>query len=288
MRHQNERPRCGLGKAEAVDHFRRGHPVMRLDRLLRHVGQQRIGAAERHHRQLGEEHADADQHVVRAERYRGQRDRRPPDRQSNHRRHQKLPPAGFVRRCGGLGLSGKPKPRGRGSRDEVADQTRAGDDQRKRQRQKENADEGEQRQADERRGFQAAPRDADQGLDHDDQHGRLDAEQRAVNRRHALAQRVEQAEAQHHERARQHEQNAGGKPAAHAVQQPADIDRKLGRFRPRQQHAEIERVQEARLVDPLLFVDQDAMHHGDLAGRPAEIDAADLQPDLEGFAEARL
>ena len=32
-------------------------------------------------------------------------------------------------------------------------------------------------------------------------------------------------------------------------------------------------------VDPFLFVDHDAMHQRDLSGRPAEVDAADLQPD---------
>src|SRR5262249_23122344 len=31
----------------------------------------------------------------------------------------------------------------------------------------------------------------------------------------------------------------------------------------------------------------DAVHHGDLRGWPAKIDAADLEPDPEGFAEAR-
>ena len=123
---------------------------------------------------------------------------------------------------------------------------------------------------------------------HDHQHRRLDAEQRAVDHRHAAAERVEQAQAQHHQRAGQHEQDAGGQSAAHAVQQPADVGRELLRLRPRQQHAEIERVQEARLVDPFLLVDHDAMHHRDLAGRPAEIDAADLEPDLEELAEARL
>ena len=95
----------------------------------------------------------------------------------------------------------------------------------------------------------------------------------------AAPERVEQAQAQHHQRARQHEQDAGHEPAAHAVQRPADVGGELLRLRARQQHAEIERVQEARLVDPLLLVDQHAVHHGDLPGRPAEIDAADLQPD---------
>ena len=55
LRHQDQRAGRGLGEAEAVDHLRRGHPVIGLDRLLRHVGQQRIGAAEAHHGELGEE-----------------------------------------------------------------------------------------------------------------------------------------------------------------------------------------------------------------------------------------
>ena len=71
----------------------------------------------------------------------------------------------------------------------------------------------------------------------------------------------------------------GREPAAHAVQQPADIGRELLRLRARQQHAEIERVQETRLVDPFLLVDHDAVHHRDLAGRSAEAEAADLEPD---------
>jgi hypothetical protein len=69
------------------------------------------------------------------------------------------------------------------------------------------------------------------------------------------------------------------------VQRPADVSRKLLRLGSGQQHTEIKRVQETRLVDPLLLVDQHAVHHGDLPGRPAEIDAADLEPDPECLAE---
>jgi hypothetical protein len=46
-------------------------------------------------------------------------------------------------------------------------------------------------------------------------------------------------------------------------------------------------MQEALLLDPFLFVHHDAMHQGDLAGRTAEVDAADLEPDFEELAEAR-
>ena len=45
-------------------------------------------------------------------------------------------------------------------------------------------------------------------------------------------------------------------------------------------------IEETRLVDPLFLVDHHPMHHGDLAGGPAEIDAADLEPDLEELGEA--
>ena len=72
------------------------------------------------------------------------------------------------------------------------------------------------------------------------------------------------------------------------MQQPAQIGRELLCLRAGQQHAEIQRVQKTRLVDPFFLVDHHAMHHGDLRRRPAEIYAADLQPDLEGLAEARM
>ena len=40
------------------------------------------------------------------------------------------------------------------------------------------------------------------------------------------------------------------------------------------------------LVDPFFLVDQHAVHDRDLAGGTAEIDAAELEPEPEGFAEA--
>ena len=207
---------------------------------------------------------------------------------SDGRRDGELPPAIFVRRWHAFGLGGNAELRRRLARDQVADRARAAatisgnGSARKKMPTK-----AARRQREQQRGLERALADADERLDHDHQHGGLDAEQRAVDQRDAAAERVEQAQAQHHEGARQHEQDAGGEPAAHAMQQPADIGRELLRLRARQQHAEIERVQETRLVEPFFLVDHDAVHQRDLPGRAAEIDAADLQPDLEGFAEAR-
>ena len=64
LRDQDKRARRGLGKTEAIDHFRRGHPAVSLHRFLRHVGEQRVGAAETHHRKLGEKQPDADQDML--------------------------------------------------------------------------------------------------------------------------------------------------------------------------------------------------------------------------------
>ena len=63
------------------------------------------------------------------------------------------------------------------------------------------------------------------------------------------------------------------------MQRPAGIGRELHRFRARQQHAEIERREIALLAQPFPLIDDDAVHQGDLAGRTAEGEAADLRPD---------
>ena len=160
------------------------------------------------------------------------------------------------------------------------------DDQRKRRLQEKDADERGRRDDRERRGRERAPADADQCLDHDHQHGGLDAEQRAFHEADAAAVSVKQAQGQHHQRARHDEQDAGNEAAAHTMQQPADIGRELRCLGTGQQHAEIERVQETRLVDPFLFVDGHAVHQRDLSCRAAERQTADLEPDLEGFREA--
>ena len=79
--------------------------------------------------------------------------------------------------------------------------------------------------------------------------------------------------------------HAGHDAAERAVHQPADIGRELLRLGPRQQHAVVERVQEPALRNPALLLDQDAVHDRDLAGRTAEAQARDAQPDPERLAQ---
>jgi hypothetical protein len=54
------------------------------------------------------------------------------------------------------------------------------------------------------------------------------------------------------------------------MEQPTDVGGKLLRFRPRQEHAVIEGMQETLFPDPSLLFHQDTMHDGDLTRRSAE------------------
>ena len=68
--------------------------------------------------------------------------------------------------------------------------------------------------------------------------------------------------------------SAGDEPAARAVHQPADVGGELLRLGPGQQHAVVERMEEALFADPALLLDQDAVHDRDLSGGAAEALAA--------------
>src|SRR3546814_9880962 len=69
------------------------------------------------------------------------------------------------------------------------------------------------------------------------------------------------------------------------MEQPANIDSYLVRFRAGQQHAIVERVEEPLLADPALLLDQDAMHHRYLARRSAEAEQRDPDPDAHRSEE---
>ena len=69
------------------------------------------------------------------------------------------------------------------------------------------------------------------------------------------------------------------------MHQPADIDRKLRGFRPRQQHAVVQRMQKSLLGNPASSFDQFGVHQRDLSGRSAKADAAQFDPVPEGFFE---
>ena len=172
-----------------------------------------------------------------------------------------------------------------GAAADIADQRREHDDHRERHVVEEEGDEGGGRQCPHGVVLQGAPADAQHGLDHDHQHGGLQAEEQALHHRDLAEQHVDPAERHDREQARQHEQRAGQQPALGLVHQPADVGRELLGLGAGQQRAVVQRLQETLVADPLLLLDDDAVHDRDLAGRAAERQGGDTRPHLHGLAE---
>ena len=111
-----------------------------------------------------------------------------------------------------------------------------------------------------------------------------DVDREQLDALHPVAFAILADEGHDRDGAGQDEQAAGHDPAGRPVQQPADIGGELLRLRPRQQHAVVERVQEAALGDPAppldqLLVDrglgQGAQSGGAQSGHPQKVALAD-------------
>ena len=135
--------------------------------------------------------------------------------------------------------------------------------------------------------LERASGDAQQRLDHDGEHGRLDADEHRLDQGQLAECRVQHRQGEHDKRARDHEQQPRRQPALEPVQPPADIGGELHGLGTRQQHAEVERVEVAPLVDPFALLHQLAVHERDLSCRSAEGQQADACPHLERFGVGR-
>ncbi len=96
---------------------------------------------------------------------------------------------------------------------------------------------------------------------------------------------IREREQQQH--GRKNEAEARDETAADAVQFPAEEDRELQGFGPRQQHAEVQRAREFAVVEPAATLDDFAMEDGDLAGGAAEGNEAEFRPEAGSFGERR-
>src|SRR5687767_13900828 len=70
------------------------------------------------------------------------------------------------------------------------------------------------------------------------------------------------------------------------MHQPADVDGELLRRGAGQQHALLERVEEALLAQPAAALDQLAVHDGYLPGGAAERNPAELDPEAQSLRES--
>ena len=169
-----------------------------------------------------------------------------------------------------------------------ADQRGRHDDHGERHRKEENGDERESRDGVHRRISQRTPTDPQHRLDDDRKDRRFDAKENRVDQRQMAVEDIDDAENQHHQRPRKHEENARDQPADRPVKQPAHVRRELLGLGTGKQHAVIEGVQVPRLADPASLVDEDPVHHGDLPRRAAKTQQPNFQPDQYGVAKRHL
>ena len=150
----------------------------------------------------------------------------------------------------------------------------------------EDGHEGERRDRDLHASAQRAAADAQHRLDHHREHGGLRARRTAPSTHaHVVEAGVQRCSAASTTSAPGSTKSTPAtSPPRAPMQQPADVGRELLRLGPGQQHAVVERVQEARLADPALLVDEHAVHQRDLTGRAAEAEQADLRPGAERLA----
>ena len=284
LQDHDQRTRRRLGHAEAVEHLAGRQPAVVLDRLLRHVGEHRIGAAEGDHRHDREEARDLSEDVVRSEGRQDRADRDEPQRQP-HGRDLEAVGDGRAGMRGQLvaeqAVAVRRSVRGTvtpadlervesGAAADEADQAGREHDERERHVEKEDRHEGGGGDADHDAVLQRLPADAHDRVEDDGEHGRLEPEEQGGDDADLPVKGIDPAQDHDGDDAGQDEQPAGHDAAEGAVHQPADVGGELLRLGPRQQHAVVERVQEAALRHPALLLDEDAVHDRDLAGRAAE------------------
>ena len=127
--------------------------------------------------------------------------------------------------------------------------------------------------------------DANQRLDDQRNDRRLEPQEQAFHDRLLLPEHVGNGQRHDRDEAWQHEQQASDQAPARPVEQPADVSRELLRFGTGQQHAIAQCVQETLFADPAFFIDENAVHDGDLPGRAAKRQQADAHPGASGLGE---
>lgn len=250
-----------LAEGQAVDHLGGADPAVVFDRTLEHIGQHRVGAAERQQRSLGEEPAHLGEGAFGAE----GRQQQPHGQRPQHPAHQEQDrqPTRVETRVGrhgrvvvdqgrpvvghAAGVTARLEARGRQAPADPADQAGAQHHQGERRIQGEHGEEGDHGQQLEARVMQGARADAPGGVQHQRGDGRFDAPEHPGHQGLLAIHQVGPGQADQQHQGRQHEQYACQHAAQGAVHQPAQVGGQLLGLRPGQDHAVVEGMQEAPL-----------------------------------------
>ncbi|SVJ78553.1 Uncharacterised protein [Klebsiella pneumoniae] len=164
-------------------------------------------------------------------------------------------------------------------------QCRGEDDQRKRNVQRKNSDKGRGGDGGVGPILRRARAGAVRRVQRDRGHGGFDAIKNPRHHRDISPDEVDPRQRDEQHQRGQDKQHPGDDASPGFMHQPADIGRQLLSLRARQDHTKVERVQESPFRDPASVIHQLLVHHGDLPGRPAEADEAELQPEANCLPE---
>jgi hypothetical protein len=139
---------------------------------------------------------------------------------------------------------------------EPADQSRPQHDERERHPEHEQRQERRNGEGYEDRPTERSDPDPDQRCRDDADDGPRQAFERPRDPGHVPVHGVHPRQRDHQDERGEEEEHPGRQRARRPVQQPPDVDRELVRLGTGQEHREVQRVQEARLVDPSTPVDQ--------------------------------
>lgn len=252
---------------------------MRLNGLLLQVGEHGIGAAERHHRQLAEQHADIGQHMA-----------APEDGERNGQRcepeHTPYDGGAESAACGCFVDADRWRKDRSAARAHQPEQPSGDHHERKRNTEQIEGHEGEPGDPEIEACLQGALADFHERFDDERQNGGFDAKEQRGDQWGLCMKHVEPRQTKDHECAGNDEQRARDEAAAHAMQQPAYIGGELLRLWAGQKHAIVQCMQITRLIDPFFLLDKDAVHERDLAGRAAKAQASDLEAGGDKLRES--
>ena len=168
-----------------------------------------------------------------------------------------------------------------------ADNRRNQNDKRKRQIKGKYRKEGKTRGKPVHRPFQRLAGDPEQCMEDNCQHRTLDPVENRCGETCLAIGRINPGQQPDDQSTGNNKQQPGNQAPAQTMGQPADIGSKLHGFRPRQQHAEIQRVQKPVIGNPFAVLNDLAMHQRNLASRSAKGQQSDLRPDGKHLGKGR-
>src|SRR5215469_2051768 len=301
---QDHGPRRQLGERKTVQCLLVREPTVGLYRMQRDIAVDGVWAAQGQRRHLAEQNCDLAEHIIEAQRSDQHSDRDKPKREPE-RGDAKQATRGrpgvlrqivlmdvfsglpYERAVDALSMPRVRKCRRPHERSAEADHGGANDDGHEGQVEEKSPDKRQSRERNHQPGSEHLPSDSNRRLEHDDQDGWLESIKQHLADRGITAADVSIAQRHHADHGRQDDEATCEHAAQRAVHDPADIGREQLRVGAGQRQAIVQSIEKPVSGDPALFLNEDAVHGGELDGGTSEAQQGNARPDAERLAQGR-